>query len=161
MKTLLLVRHAKSSHDHPGLSDFDRPLNERGKRDAPLMADRTAALVTGVSLLVSSPALRALTTARAFHKAWGNAATLVENNRIYEADPDTLLSIVQALDDRHDQVALFGHNPGFSQLASYLCSQQIEMVTCCVVHIALETDTWKAADPQLARLMAVDYPKRV
>ncbi len=161
MKTLLVIRHAKSSWDHPGLKDIDRPLNERGLRDAPVMAARTAKAFPDMQRLVSSPAVRALSTARYFQAAWkpGQAELLVDPD-IYEACTDTLLGIIRSFPDWIHTVALFGHNPGFSQLVAHLGCTPIDMPTCCVAQLELETVDWKLADPQLARLVNVDYPKK-
>src|SRR5579863_6516167 len=120
-RRLVLVRHAKSSWDYAELSDFERPLNARGRRDAPLMARRLAAVLKPPLRLISSPALRAITTAHAFAEALGQRHEDVRlEPRIYEATPAALLSLVQQLDDADAQVLLFGHNPGFSDLALLL-----------------------------------------
>ena len=161
MKTLLVIRHAKSSWDHAGLKDIDRPLNERGLRDAPLMAARTAKAFPDMQRLVSSPAVRALSTARYFQAAWkpGQADLLVDPD-IYEAGTDTLLGVIRSFPDWIHTVALFGHNPGFSQLVTHLGGTSIDMPTCCVAQLELEMADWKLADPQLSRLVNVDYPKK-
>src|SRR5438128_760349 len=100
MRLLTLVRHAKSSWDHAGLSDFERPLNDRGRRDAPLMAQRLMRLPPRPDLLLSSPATRALTTARLFAETLAIPVEKIGvDSRIYDAAPETLLRVARDLDD--------------------------------------------------------------
>src|SRR2546426_10315742 len=100
MRLLTLVRHAKSSWDYPELSDFERPLNERGRRDAPAMAQRISRLPPKPDLLMSSPATRALATARLFAETLGfPMQDITIDARIYDASPETLLNVVRQLDD--------------------------------------------------------------
>ena len=102
MKTLTIIRHAKSSWEQEGLSDFERPLNERGRRDAPVMAARLKQAVGQPELLVSSPALRAITTARVFADVLGISKDSIQlQSRIYEASVGTLLQIIQGFDDQY------------------------------------------------------------
>jgi len=161
MKLLTLVRHAKSSWDYAELNDFERPLNERGRRDAPLMAERARRLLGRPDRMVSSPALRAITTAHVFAEAFELPHDEIElQPRIYEASPQTLLRIVQDLGDADDHVMLFGHNPGFSELARQLapCSFD-EMPTCALAQIELAIDHWKDAAAGRGRLRQYSYPK--
>jgi phosphohistidine phosphatase len=145
MRRLTLVRHAKSSWDYPELPDFERPLNLRGRRDAPAMAKRLAAEPLGPVRLISSPALRAITTARAFAEVLGIAETEVGlDSAIYEADCARLLDVVHNLDDADDHVLLFGHNPGFTELAAALAPQQLgELPTCAVLTLRFESPHWR------------------
>ena len=161
MRLLTLVRHAKSSWDYLELSDFERPLNERGRRDAPVMAARCREWPPLPERLVSSPALRAITTARAFALSLGmDTDEIVVQPRIYDATLATLLRVVRALDDGDRHVMLFGHNPGFSQLAHELarCSFD-EMPTCAVARFDLDIRLWSDAGPGCAQLVRYGYPK--
>src|SRR5688500_4533393 len=116
LKTLVLVRHAKSSWKDASLPDRDRPLNRRGKRDAPEMGRRLAQLVGTPDLIVSSPAARALATARVFAEAVDYPVDGIrEEERIYEAAPTEILDVIRDIDDDVDGVPLFGHNPGLTQ----------------------------------------------
>ncbi|MBL6751591.1 MAG: histidine phosphatase family protein [Nevskia sp.] len=145
MLRLTLVRHAKSSWDDPALGDFDRPLNGRGRRDAPLMAKRLASEPLGPVRLVSSPAVRALATAHAFAEVLGvpEKQVRVEPN-VYDAEADTLLGIVHGLDDADRHVLLFGHNPGLSELAAALAPHDIgELPTCAVLTLRFESTHWR------------------
>lgn len=163
MHLLTLVRHAKSSWDDPEMSDFDRPLNARGERVAPEMAQRMARVLEGPLHLISSPAVRALSTARIFARALGIPEKQIHREpRIYDASTGTLLDIVQALDESIGHAVLFGHNPGFTDLAQLL-SQAMprEMPTCSLVTLSLDAEHWRNAAPDGARLLRFHYPKEL
>ncbi len=162
MRTLYITRHAKSSWDDPRMDDFDRPLNERGERDAPFMARIFKERGEPVDLLVSSPAKRAITTARTFAQELGVAeASIQEDRSIYLATVNTLLQVVNRLPDAHKRVMLFGHNPGFSELAELLSEAGTgELPTCSTVRIDLPVDEWKEVSAGLGTLVWLDFPKR-
>lgn len=145
MRLLSLVRHARSSWDHPELSDFERPLDARGRHDAPQMAERARVLLGVPDRLVSSPAARAIATARAFAEAMQlPEARLSLQPQIYEASDDRLLGLVRGLDDGDTHVMLFGHNPGFTDLAHRLAPCPFDdLPACAVVQIALEVRNWR------------------
>src|SRR5690606_5402432 len=116
MKTLILVRHAKSSWDDPSMSDFDRPLNERGKNDAPEMAKRLKDRINKIDLFVSSTAKRARRTARFFAEEYGKKKDdilLLQN--LYLASAPAFLNCIMDLDDKHATVVMFAHNPGITE----------------------------------------------
>lgn len=161
MPLLSLIRHAKSSWDYPELSDFERPLNERGRRDAPRMAARLARDLPRPDALISSPATRALTTARVFAETLNLPFDAVQiEPRIYEASRKMLLELVGALPDPLGHVLLFGHNPGLSELAHTLADCPFdEMPTCSIVHLRIEGRTWRSLGPGKGRLLAWHYPK--
>lgn len=159
--TLYLTRHAKSSKDDPRLRDFDRPLNERGLRDAPFMAQLFAGRKEVVDLLVSSPAKRAITTARHFALALGPAERdIVQNERIYLADAGLLMRVIAALPDHATRVMLFGHNPGFSDLAGHLTGGILDLPTCATVRIDLHATGWSEVGPGMGSLTWSDMPGR-
>ena len=161
MKTLYLVRHAKASRDNPLLADRDRPLNERGLHDAPAMGKRIAKKKVEGALLVSSPALRALTTAQLFADALGRAReSIAVDERIYAASVDGLLAVIHDLDDRHDAALLFGHNPEFSELASRLAGQAVEMPTCAVARFGFDERHWAGIGRRVAERFTLDKPER-
>jgi phosphohistidine phosphatase len=162
LKTLHIVRHAKSDWSLPGQHDFDRGLNPRGLRDAPAMAERFASLGYRPDLLVSSPAVRAISTARFFAKALNmDSKEIMQNLLIYEAAWDTLLQVVNAWDDRFHEIAMFGHNPGFSQLATYLSGDMFEMPTCAIVSLQFEFDSWQMVSKKTGRIVQFDFPKKL
>jgi phosphohistidine phosphatase len=145
MKQLFLVRHAKSDWSNAGLSDFDRPLNARGQRDAPVMAQLMVSLGHKPDLMVTSPAMRAQTTAQVFAEAFEiSDADLVRNLQIYESNVGTMLRIIHTLPDTADTVYIFGHNFTFSELGAQFTTRNIsEMPTCAVSQIKSEVTRWK------------------
>ena len=148
-KHLFIIRHAKSDWSF-GVSDFDRPLNPRGFRNAPEMADRLVAYtdqppIVKPQMLVSSPAKRAITTAQIFAKHLGIPVhEIVQEPSIYEAMPHGLLEIINRLDNRAESVAFFGHNPGFTALVNYLGDKDLyNLTTSGIVHLRFDdTDDW-------------------
>jgi phosphohistidine phosphatase len=137
------VRHAKSDQKgDPAIADFDRPLSRRGERDAPKMAERLAASGLRVDALVSSPALRAKTTADAFAAAL--SLPVQTDERIYEADVLALQETVRGFDDHLSTVAVFGHNPGFSDFLRYLTEEPYaDLPTAAVAVVELPLKSWK------------------
>ncbi|MEO8804571.1 MAG: histidine phosphatase family protein [Burkholderiaceae bacterium] len=143
MKTLFLVRHAESSRGDPSLADRDRPLAERGLKDAPKMGKRLAKRQVSPDLLVSSPALRALTTAQLIADELGCARKdIVVDDRLYTSSMNGLLAAIHALDQKLDRVMLFGHNPEFTDLAHRLSSDIANMPTCAVAEFRFDTKKW-------------------
>ena len=162
MKELILVRHAKSSWRDPSLNDHSRPLNKRGKRDAPAMGDRLARRGCDPDLLVSSSADRALETARiiAGELDYPPAGIKVED-RIYGAGPPELLDVIRETDDSVGILMLFGHNPGMTDLANRLGPGDIHnMPTCAVLHLRFQADTWSTVGDVRGDEVLYDYPKR-
>lgn len=160
-KQLLLIRHAKSDWANSNLTDFDRPLNQRGDKNAPEMVQRLVHKGIQPELIVSSPALRALTTAKYFAAGWKmEADKLVINDAIYEATTNALLKTISNFDDQYHQVALFGHNPGLSDLLNYLTKAYIaNMPTCGVAVIEFPFNEWKLVSGNTGHLILFDYPK--
>jgi len=163
MRTLYLIRHAKSSWDNPGLRDFNRPLNDRGQRDAPLMATLIAKMDIKPDLLVSSPARRAITTAQFFADALGIADDeVVRNQDIYEAYPQEILRLISELPELAETVFLFGHNPTFTEVANRFTDDFIENIpTCGVVRIESPAESWRSFYEGNARVTAKYFPKEV
>ncbi|WP_420466586.1 SixA phosphatase family protein [Panacagrimonas sp.] len=161
MLRLALVRHAKSSWNAPELSDFERPLNARGKRDAPIMVQRYALLGRQPDHLVSSPALRAITTARLFCAGLDVSPDDIEvRPRIYEASLDGLLETLRSLDSGARHVMMFGHNPGFTELARTLAHCPFnDMPTCSIAAFELHAERWAEVGPGCGRLIHFLYPK--
>ncbi|MBT2324622.1 histidine phosphatase family protein [Variovorax paradoxus] len=161
MKTLFLVRHAKSTRDDPSLPDRDRPLGDRGKQDAPMMGKRLAKRDVKPDLLVSSPALRALTTAQLIAKELGyKRKSIVVDDRLYASSPDDLLAVIRALDKKLDRVMLFGHNPEFTELAHRLSSEIIDMPTSAVAEFSFDTRAWSDVGEVEPAKTVLDFPKK-
>ena len=160
MKTLYLVRHAKSSRDDPALSDRDRPLNDRGKADAPATGKRLARRDVKPDLLMSSPALRALTTAQLLADEMGCARKdIVVDDRLYASSADTLLAITRALEPTLDSVMLVGHNPEFSEFVQRLSGEPIDMPTCAVAEFRFDTTRWTDIGAVEPHKPVVDTPE--
>jgi len=160
MKTVLLVRHAKSGKDDPTLADRDRPLNERGLRDAPLMGGRLAQRGLHPDLILTSPARRALSTAQLIADALGQPRSdIVINERLYEATLPALLATVRSTDDRHRTLMLVGHNPEISALAHLLAPDISEMPTCAVLECGFDAASWADVGEQHPVRVSFDSPK--
>lgn len=160
MLILTLVRHAKSSWDYPELSDFERPLNTRGRKDAPMVAARLRKVDVKPDQLISSPATRAITTARLFAEELNISFDDIQlNPHIYEASAWTLLHIVRSFPDLDSDVMLFGHNPGISEFARQLADCPFdEMPTCASVRIELAVKSWSRVKPGCGTVLRYDYP---
>ena len=154
----MLVRHAKSDWNDPELSDFDRPLNKRGLASAPEMAERLLKKAIIPQYILSSPALRAKTTAELFADTLGLAEPSY-NTAIYEASYPTLLNIINKLPDAYDFVAVFGHNPSISETVHNLTGNLHDMPTCAVAVIKFEIDSWRMVCADLGKVEYCDYPK--
>ena len=161
MKTLLLIRHAKSSWDAPGLTDQERPLNERGKKDAPEMAKRLKDRKIKIDLFVSSPAKRARKTAKYFVEEWdGQKEEIQSEEELYTATPSAFLKTIRELQDKHETVAFFSHNPGITEFANSLTNVRIDdMPTCSVFAVSSETSAWSEFEQAEKKFLFFDYPK--
>lgn len=162
MKTIFIIRHAKSSWDDPSLRDIDRPLNKRGLRDAPFMAKLLAAKGLEIDRLISSPANRAYTTATYFAEALGVKPSEIQQvAEIYEAYPQQILDLVQQLPDDLQTVLLFGHNPTFTSFVNQFTTNYLaNLPTCGVVQIDGAVESWGDFNTKTARMVAFHYPKQ-
>lgn len=145
MKTLLLIRHAKSDWGHENLSDFDRPLNERGKKDAPAMAERLYKRNVNVDLFLSSPARRAAKTAARFAEAYGiTEKDIVFRDELYLPAAATFYPVLEQLPDSISHVAVFSHNNGITDFANELTNARIDNIpTCGIFAVNLYLTHWK------------------
>ncbi|RTQ49669.1 histidine phosphatase family protein [Hymenobacter gummosus] len=161
MKILYLMRHAKSSWNFDGLSDQERPLNNRGRTDAPQMGQALAERNIQLDLLVSSPAVRALSTAALVAKEMGYPPERIQVvDGIYEADLDRLVDVVHGLPDEAGSVLLVGHNPTITDTVNALSPSLInEMSTAAVVCLHFQANSWAEVSRQNAELYFVDSPK--
>ncbi|WP_339792685.1 histidine phosphatase family protein [uncultured Imperialibacter sp.] len=161
MKTIYLVRHAKSSWDFPELDDFQRPLSSRGKSDAPRMGKFLNDQQIHPELVVSSPAERAIKTAKKVAAELGiDKREIITDKSVYHAWPDRLLKVVVELDDQHTSVMLFGHNPGLTEFANQLAAASIENIpTAGAVGISFEVNYWRDIGYEAGKLLFFHYPK--
>ncbi len=159
---LTLVRHAKSSRDDMSLEDFLRPLNDRGKRDAPEIGRRLRESGVQPDLIVSSPAKRAIKTAKMIAcEIDFPEADILEAEEIYEAEAGELLKLLQGLPAEKRDVLLVGHNPGVTDFANLFLQTGIDnMPTCGVVRLAFDAQHWRDIFPQRASLLVFDFPKK-
>jgi len=161
MKTLIAVRHAKSSWDSISQNDFERTLNDRGKKDAPEMAERLKEKGLKVDLFVSSPAKRAHKTAKYFaeaFKAGKEDIMLVE--QLYEAPLETFYDVIRRLNNKHEVVALFAHNPGLTSFVNTLTEVRTDnMPTCSLFAVQADTDDWSTFKESSKKFLFYDYPK--
>jgi phosphohistidine phosphatase len=163
MKTLYLLRHAKSSWNFDELSDQERPLNDRGRSDAPHMGQALLKRDIRLDLVVSSPAVRALSTAVlvARELSYPHNKIVVEPG-IYGADVDELVAIIQALPDTAESVMLVGHNPTITETANALSPSSLnEMPTAAVVCLRFDCEQWEEVSRQNAEFYFYDYPRNV
>jgi phosphohistidine phosphatase len=143
MKTLYLLRHAKSSWGDVSLPDRNRPLEARGERDAARMGKRWSQGNKKPDLIVASPATRALATARLVaHGLKLKSRDITIDERLYAASPDTLITVIEALDDQLERVMLVGHNPGLTELAHRFDRGIVHMSTCTLAEFRFDVASW-------------------
>lgn len=162
MKSLLLIRHAKSSWDLD-VDDFDRPLNSRGQNDAPAMAQRMIKKEITIDLFVSSPAKRALATAEFFARAYKRKSKdILTIPSLYEPTIIAFYSAIEDLDDNYKTVAVFSHNPTITDFANKLTSVRIdEMPTCAVFAVKADVKKWAEFLSVHKEFWFFDYPQAV
>lgn len=161
-KSLLIVRHAKSSWEDAYQKDFDRPLNDRGKKDAPAMAKRLhKEKAVELDAIISSPAKRAFTTAKFFADEFEvKKKNIIEWPELYDASVDKFYTAVIGLVDDYNSVALFSHNPGITAFANSLTNARVDdMPTCAVFAIHIKTNSWKDFETAEKEFWFFDYPK--
>lgn len=163
MKVLYLIRHAKSDWDDPFQDDFDRPLNRRGRSDAPRMGHRLREQHIRPDLLLSSPAERALSTCMIIAENIGYTAKDIRTDeRLYLASDDVLFDVIRGLNDTHKEVMIFSHNPGLTEVANRLNKEPFtdNIPTCGVVCLAFSLPSWKQLRWGAGELRFFDFPKR-
>ncbi len=161
MKSLYLIRHAKSSWADYSLPDDKRPLNKRGKRDAPLMAGILAGKSPGIEYILTSHAKRARKTAKYFREALNlDKGNVKKEPRFYHAAPEQILSLVNAIDLDSDIVAVVGHNPGMTDFVNQFSDGYIDnLPTCAIAQINYDVDQWKNVGLEKGKLVEIIYPK--
>lgn len=160
MHTLVLMRHAKSSWDDPSQPDFDRPLNKRGLKSAPIMGKRLKKSGYRCDLMISSPALRAKQTAEAVAEAIGYEKSIDYDKRLYMADVDDFLAVVGGLEEKIGTVLIVGHNPGTEAFFSYLSGREVDKFPTAAYACLRMDIPWALVGANCAELIAFDYPKK-
>jgi len=161
LKQLILVRHAKSDWGNPGLADFDRPLNERGKRDAPTKAQRLHEKKIKKEAFIASPAKRAAKTAKIFAEAYKfDNDKIIFRDELYGAGENVFFDVVATAENKFDSIAVFSHNPGITDFANQLTNTRIDNIpTCGVFAIKAECNKWKDFTTAKKEFWFFDYPK--
>ncbi|HTI58005.1 SixA phosphatase family protein [Mucilaginibacter sp.] len=157
MKKLLLIRHARATHDLD-FEDFERPLKKSGIRDAELMAERLLAEKLVPQNLVTSPALRTLSTADIFTQ-FLSLPKAKEDIRIYEANRPALLQVINEFDQKQDFMGLVGHNPTLEQIIYYFTGQSLDFPTCAIALIGFKLDSWEMISAGTGTVKWYSFPK--
>ena len=162
MKTLTIVRHAKSSWKDTSLRDRERPLNKRGKRDAPEMGRRIQEAGIRPSLILSSPAVRAWKTAKAIADAINYPREFLQKEEfLYLASVDRILDVIVAQDNNFNNILIVGHNPGFTDFANFLAPGLTHnLPTAGVVSVEIDQDDWSLYEKPAARVVLHEWPKK-
>jgi phosphohistidine phosphatase len=163
MKTLYVIRHAKSSWDELELNDFERPLNERGKRDAPRMGVRLKLKKVLPDVIIASPAKRALSTAKRIAKVIGFEKDKIKTDReLYHANEEAILSVLRAIKPKHNIAFVVGHNPGLTDFVNTLRNDELDIEnipTCGIAVFEIDIDSWEQLQWGGGRLTSFDFPK--
>jgi len=160
MKTLYLTRHAKSYWKDQSIPDFDRPLNSRGKRDAPFIGEVLKNKKVIPNLIISSPAKRTKKTAIAIAEKLGYPEKkILFNEELYEASSNTLIKVIKKVDEKYDSVMIFAHNPGLTLLNNHISNNYIDNIPTCGI-VALQLDKkWSELDKNTCKFLFFEYPK--
>ena len=161
MKALLLMRHAKSSWRDPTLPDFDRPLNKRGLKAAPLIGKFMRKRGIRPDLVLSSPAKRAAQTTTLVMERGQLEATLRYDERLYGASAADLLAVVSQIEESATEVLLVGHNPGIQDLLERLTGELHRVPTAALARVGLRSGTWGALREGTGRLEWIVRPKEL
>jgi phosphohistidine phosphatase len=161
MKHLLLIRHAKSSWDDFSIKDFDRPLNDRGKNDAPMMAQRLLDKKIKIDAFIASPAKRARKTAELFVKQYKtNKGNIVFFDALYLASPSIFSQVISKTDDRFDTIAVFSHNDGITAFANTLTNTKTDNIpTCGIFAVKIKAKHWSDFPAAEKEFWFFEYPK--
>lgn len=160
MKKLYIIRHAKSDWSDESLKDFDRPLNERGEKNAPFMGELLAKNGVIADMILSSPAQRAKTTAEIIAKKIGFEKSVTYNETIYNAYLNELMEILTYTYDNINTLFLIGHNPALNALAYTLVEHKENIPTCGILEIEFNCNSWFDIDKSNAKLISFEYPKK-
>ncbi len=158
MKTIIFLRHAKSSWKESGLSDEARPLNKRGKLNAPEMGKRLKAKGYGLDMIISSTAVRAVTTAESVADAMGFTGDLIKESELYMADDNGYMNVLTSLDEAVEDVMIVSHNPGTEEIIEYLASQDFLIPTAAYVLLEFK-GKWKEIGQGSCKVLDYDFPK--
>ncbi len=161
MKSIIIIRHAKSSWSNNDLPDFERPLNHRGEKDAPEMAKRLKKRMPAIDAFISSPAKRALTTATFFAEEYGlKKKDITQVQQLYMADVRNFYDVIKKIDDDIHVAVIFSHNPGITDFANTLTNTRVDdMPTCAIFAIDADVASWANFADAEKTFQFFDYPK--
>lgn len=161
MKTLLILRHAKSSWKDPGLSDHERPLNGRGRKDAPRMGSQILEEGLSPGLIVSSTAVRARQTAELVAKTCGYTGSIALSPELYHGSPRAYLEVAHDAPSEIERLLVVGHNPAVQELVWTLSRREERMPTAALATIEFDVDSWQGLGTAAGELIAVWRPKEI
>lgn len=162
MRQLILIRHAKSSWSNPDLSDFDRPLNKRGKRDLAFMSVLLSQKNMTPELIISSPALRTKLTAIEFANKIGyNKNEIIWNKNLYLASYMKILKIIKQIENKINCAIIVGHNPGLTDLQNYLCNEEIDNIPTSGIVSMSTIKEWIDVESKDFELVFFEFPKKI
>jgi phosphohistidine phosphatase len=162
MRRITLLRHAKSDWDNPSLNDFHRTLNQRGEKNAKLIAKRLKNSGVRPSLIISSDAVRAISTARLIARGIGYPIEFIQpDHELYLASPVGIIDVLEREGENYTDVMIIGHNPGLTELANRLSNSQIDNIpTCGVFAVDIKIDSWAGLANTQGTMNYFDYPKK-
>lgn len=162
MKTLLIVRHAKSSWKDSSMLDIDRPLNQRGRDDAPFMGTLLHNKKVKPETIITSPAKRAHTTAKLMAEKMNfDEAGICVSDEMYLADVNDLMEVVHSIDNNQNVAMLVGHNPGLTNFSNHIANFSMDNIpTCGIVCVEFAVDSWNKAAKKNSRVVFFEYPKK-
>ncbi|MEO8146584.1 MAG: histidine phosphatase family protein [Bacteroidia bacterium] len=162
MKTLVLIRHSKSSYFTDEHNDIDRPLNERGYKDAEMMCDVLKKEKLKIGKIISSPAVRAISTALIFaHGLKVNYENVAINKLLYQCGKEKILEVIKAQEDELNQMMIVGHNPDFEELLRYLVKEKIEKYpTTGIALVTFNVTKWNDINHQKGKLIKLLLPEQ-
>jgi phosphohistidine phosphatase len=162
MRRITLLRHAKSDWNNPSQNDFDRTLNQRGEKNAKLIAKRLKNSGVRPSLIISSDAVRAISTARLIARGIGYPIEFIQpDHELYLASPVGIIDVLEREGENYTDVMIIGHNPGLTELANRLSNSQIDNIpTCGVFAVDMKIDSWADLANTPGTMNYFDYPKK-
>lgn len=162
MKKIYLIRHAKSSWKDETLSDFERPLNGRGKRDVVFMGKRLKMFDVMPDLIYTSPAKRALKTAKELAKELEcDKKRIISADTLYEGSYESYLDLIHSADDKHASIFIIAHNPTITEVGERLSGAILSNIpTCAIVCISFDVQSFKEITEESGHILFFDYPKK-
>jgi len=159
MKKLYLIRHAKSSWEDTTLDDFERPLNKKGKKDAPLMGKLLDTKNITADIIISSPSKRTKQTVKLINQQLQFPLEIIYDDNLYETTVNGLEKVIKNIDNKYESIYLFGHNPSLNSFVEKYINIGENIPTCGIVGIEFDSDIWSKISPKKAKLLFFEYPK--